>query len=646
MAGCMPLTARCFVSPINNYLKALQHLGLRKLWLYALYQIGLRTGHYRRATPSKPDSYQGTPALAPYATFPKISQEHKQRALDRAEEILQGRHRPFHGEPVALNLQAGASSQHWSILEKSPPKGDIKMIWEPGRFGWAITLARAYAFSGEPAYPRDFWQKTSEFLDAHPPNLGRQWQSAQEVAIRLTALIFCDRVFAAGRSDPNSERRRLWRAIAEHAQRIPPTLVYARAQNNNHLLTEAAGLYAAGTYLVDHPQATNWQKLGLRWLNLGFQNQINEFGSYTQHSTNYHRLMLQVALFADDCRRSSGAPAWPLAIRMKLAAATRWLWALTDPATGQAPNLGANDGAYLFPLTDQGSYDYRPVMDAAAKAFLDEDVLQEPGLSEMAQWFGLGAPPPEDPKQPQAPDMLRLEHENGRAFIHTAHFADRPSHADQLHVDLWWRGVNIALDPGTYQYNAPPPWDNALATADVHNTLTIDGQDQMTRAGRFLWLDWAQAQVLAHEVDANGQVIRVTAEHDGYRRLGALHQRTLLRQADGWRVVDTVIPYGKPDGRQHTARLAWLMPDWVWKFSEEHTLHLTGPRFTLRLRLEGISRVHLVRAGECILGAITPETTWGWQSRVYGEKSPVLMLIAQQSGRLPLEIVSIWELIE
>ena len=35
---------------------------------------------------------------------------------------------------------------------------------------------------------------------------------------------------------------------------------------------------------------------------------------------------------------------------------------------------------------------------------------------------------------------------------------------DQLHLDLWWRGLNIAQDAGTYLYNADPPWDNPLVT--------------------------------------------------------------------------------------------------------------------------------------------------------------------------------------
>ncbi len=624
--------------------KAIWQLGLPKLWSYALYQVGLQTGHYRRITPSQPDPYQGQPTLAPFDHFPTLSQEHSAQTRKLANEILQGLYRPFGGQPKALNLQAGAANQHWSTLERIPPVQDIKWIWEPGRFGWALTLARAYACSADPAYARDFWEKSSAFLDAHPPNLGRQWQSAQEVAIRLMALVFCDRSFASELTP--SQRQRLWKAIAEHARRIPPTLVYARAQNNNHLLTEAAGLYTAGWYLAGHPQAKKWRSLGSRWLQWGFQNQIDQSGTYTQHSANYHRLMLQVALYADHIRRLSPAPVWPPESAARLAAAARWLWALTDPKTGRTPNLGANDGAYLFPLAGQPFKDFRPVVDAAAKAFLGMDIYQQAELSEMAHWFGLEAPPTQGQTQPQAPDMLRLEGQTGRAFIHTAHYRDRPSHADQLHVDLWWRGVNIALDPGVYQYNAPPPWGNALAAGFVHNTLTLNGQDQMSRAGRFLWLDWAQAGVLAHAVDAHGRLLQVTAEHTGYRRLGALHQRTLLRQPDGWEVVDTVRPAKKGLEQQYAAGLTWVLPDWDWAWQENASFLLKGPQFSFELQLQGADRLNLIRAGECLLGTVQPAPTWGWAASTYGEKHPVLMLLAQKSGPLPMKIHSTWRVIE
>lgn len=631
------------MNPLIKAIKSFRQLGPAKLWQYAVYRLGLRTGHYQRMLPSRRSGYQGAPALPPLGDFPKVFPAEKARILAEADEIRQGNVRLFGADPVPLDLDIGASRQHWSVLELEPYPGDIKWVWEPGRLGWAITLARAYAFNGDPADARDFWEMVLHFLEVHPPNLGRQWQSAQEVAIRLMALVFCDRTLARSSESTPARRKRLWQAVIEHAERIPPTLTYARAQNNNHLLSEAAGLYTAGLYLRDHPMAAVWRDLGWRWLNWGFQNQIDESGRYVQNSTNYHRLMLQLALFTDWLRREADEPDWPAATQERLAAATRWLWALTDPETGAAPNLGANDGAYVFPLTSQAFFDFRPVVAAAGKAFLALDIYDNPQLGEMAVWFNLDGGEGAENAQPQAHDLLRMDREHGRAFLRAVHFHDRPSHADQLHLDFWWRGENVAQDAGTYVYNKTPPWDNALATAKVHNTLTLDGADQMQRAGRFLWLDWAQAEILAHEVDEAGRLIRLTAEHDGFRPLGALHRRTVEVTDSGWRVLDQVLSASEEqDGDVHQARVRWLLPDWELSQPDFKRLRITGPEFGFELRFEGAPELAVVRAGECLLGEIEAEPTWGWFSPTYGVREPALMVIAGASGSLPLRIVTEW----
>ena len=74
-------------------------------------------------------------------------------------------------------------------------------------------------------------------------------------------------------------------------------------------------------------------------------------------------------------------------------------------------------------------------------------------------------------------------------MLRGSRYEDRPSHADQLHLDLWWRGDNVFCDAGTYSYNADAPFEDGFASSRYHNTVTVDGLDQMTRIGRFLWAD-------------------------------------------------------------------------------------------------------------------------------------------------------------
>jgi hypothetical protein len=398
--------------------------------------------------------------------------------------------------------------------------------------------------------------------------------------------------------------------------------------------------------------------------------QIGSDGAYSQHSTNYQRLMLQLALWMNALARMQGRT-FPVESRSCLAQATRWLLDLMDHESGTAPNLGPNDGAYILPLTVCPFADYRPVLQAAGLAFLGQKPIQGGVWDELSLWLCPEThpdnPAPDDKlkqtRLSQTPHILVSPGGESWAYLRAAHFENRPGHADQLHLDLWWHGLNIALDPGSYLYNAPPPWDNRLVESDVHNTLTVDGQDQMLRAGRFLYLDRAQALVTAG-TPAHSSPYRVgawsslTAQHDGYHRLGLSHRRIVTAlPSGGWLVEDSLLPKKKPSrsDQPHTASLHWLLPDWPWQVQTATTMQFVlsfeSPRGIIRLYLLGKdaqdgavipTQLQLVRCGELLYGSGVAKPTWGWFSPTYGEKMPALSLRLLATRLPPIILMSEW----
>src|SRR5690606_34736302 len=184
--------------------------------------------------------------------------------------------------------------------------------------------------------------------------------------------------------------------------------------------------------------------------------------------------------------------------------AARFLWQLQDETTGRLPCYGQNDGALLLPLSNCPHEDYRPVLQTAA-AHAGERLYPGGPWDEAALWLcGVGGESRDSLERrlslrESAPDCGAkgdfhaagggyqvLRGDQGYLVTRAPHYRYRPAHADALHVDLWWRGINIALDAGTHSYNAPPPWNNTLAGTACHNTVMVDGRDQMDRAGRFL----------------------------------------------------------------------------------------------------------------------------------------------------------------
>ncbi|HWQ84244.1 MAG TPA: heparinase II/III-family protein, partial [Anaerolineales bacterium] len=303
--------------------------------------------------------------------------------------------------------------------------------------------------------------------------------------------------------------------------------------------------------------------------------------------------------------------------------------------------------------------DYRPVLQAASRAFLGKPAFPAGSWDEMSGWLVPDRPGPTnfEPDTVQGTGLLVLRPSNipTWAYLRAAHFTDRPGHADQLHLDLWWRGWNIAGDAGTILYNASPPWNNALARTAAHNTLVVAGQDQMTHAGRFLWLDRAQAKVLEYQSVPVNNNIWAVAQHDGYRKMGLIHRRKVGWDGTGWLVEDEVFAQaGQPSNRMISVSMHWLLPDCTWQLLTETPLsmRLQTPAGWVNMNIEttageelepGQVSMQLARAGQLVFGDGQVEPTSGWRSHTYGYKEPALSFRYGLRGQLPLRLTTRWD---
>jgi hypothetical protein len=671
------------------FLLAFQELGLRKPFLNLLYHAGLKSGYFRHATPVLLPALPEHLEIRPLLRLPSKSElletlgKQAEQLVSEADDLIQGQFRLFGGPPQPLLLSLTQPLQHWSCYETGQiswgstmalPQGseDVKVIWEPARLGWVFLLGRAYILTGNEDYAQCFWKLLKIFLDNNPTNLGPNWCSGQEVALRILPFVFAAQVFQRSPHSSKKQMRSLAEAVARHAERIPLTFIYARSQDNNHLLSEAAGLFTAGLALSDLPQSASWRRMGWDWFNHTLQRQIAPDGAYIQHSTNYHRLLLHLAIWMNAIS-SLGKECFPAASSQKLASATLWLINLQDPLSGRVPNLGHNDGSNILPLACADYNDYRPVLQTAAHAFLHQSCLPVGPWDEISLWLPsqpgqIPNLPLQDPVNRQIPGQNKLppkiknsvftikEFPSSWAVLRAVKFFNRPAHADQLHVDIWWQGHNIALDPGTYQYNASLPWQNGLSSSLVHNTLTIDDQDQMLRVSRFLWLDWAQANKLSED----HQMRTLTAEHNGYRKKGIVHQRTITQVSPvHFQIQDSLVPLN-PIQQRHRFVVQWLLPDLPWLL-EGLTLTLTAAYGQIKInfqpKLEDTPHenphVQLIRAGQLLtesplLQFQEPEKIpeiLGWYSPTYTVKKPALSYRLIYLGTAPFSIDTDWNLI-
>ena len=453
---------------------------------------------------------------------------------------------PFSQAPQPDNTQ-----DWWRIPDFGA--GDIKGLWELSRLDWAVAWATKSAGGDTEALARlNLW--LADWAQKNPPYKGPNWKCGQEASIRVMHLITAAVVLG---QDESPEQGLIDLLIA-HLQRISPTMSYAIGQQNNHGTSEAAALFIGGSFLGGYdPRAAKWARKGRHWLEERSQALIAPDGSFSQYSVNYHRVLLDTYSLAEAWRRHRDLEPFSPNLFNRLAAATRWLEVMVDRQSGDAPIVGANDGARLIPLTDSNYRDYRPCVQLAAALFESRDAFGHGSWNDVLRWLNVP-----DGKMHAVEESVSLPYGgfhvlrvgSGLAVMRFPRFRFRPSQADALHVDLWYRGQNLLRDAGTYSYNSD--YSSWFSSTEAHNTVAFDGRDQMPRIGRFLFGDWLKADMVDHVQSDGTSCTAAAAYTDGK---GARHHRRLKLSWQELVCEDTV------SGDFRYACLRWRLPPYDWR---------------------------------------------------------------------------------
>ena len=555
------------------YLSALQHLGpawfLRRLWFQVERSSGLMerlicpvhawtdieipadyAERWRRSAPHLPIAKIDRAYLAPHVEAWAVENGHSPVA--EADLLALGRYRIFNHDLVdagrpprwhasVLDGSTVDASVHWTKLSASGPL-DIKGVWELSRFAWVYPLVRAWVLDGEARHVERFWTLLEDWMDKNPPNRGPQWMCGQEASMRLIAVAYALQAF---RTHPATTDARLLltaRLATATAERIQAHLSYALSQQNNHGISESLGLFTAGALWPHLEDSAGWRDQGLETLFPQVDALVGPEGGFSQHSTNYHRLFLQLMTWAEVVLVAEGERL-PPQTRDHVARATEFIVNLLEP-DGKVPRYGADDSANLFPLSGCAADDFRSAVGAAQALFLGRRLPAGPWDEAALLLVGpmpVTARPSVDGPSIDCPSagVGVLRNLRGTAFLrHPAaeSWRHRPSQADQLHVSLRWDGIWIAEDVGTYTYAGTGPDD--FGSAVHHNAVTVDRRGPMRKAGRFLWLPWT-ACTRVDEPNGLGASFRDLG--------GAQWVRRVLRFPQGFVIIDHIRGAG-PEG--------------------------------------------------------------------------------------------------
>jgi Heparinase II/III-like protein/Heparinase II/III N-terminus len=419
--------------------------------------------------------------------------------------------------------------------------GDIKYLWEPNRHLQLVTLAQAYALSGEQRYAAGFRQQLDDWIVQCPAGMGANWASALEPAMRLInwslawqllggldSALFADR-------EGRAFRDRWLRSVYEHARFIRG--FYSRHSSaNNHLIGEAVGVFVASTTWPYWPQLARWGRGARQILEHEVPLQNGADGVNHEQAFAYQQFELDLLLIAVLSANAGGEP-FSDAFMKRMESMVSFLATVMD-AGGNVPMVGDSDDGYVVRLSQQDDFcPYRSLFASAALLFGRADLMHKAQeLDDKTRWLFRGskqrapeaiAKPWSRPRQAFAEGGYYLlgcdfdtSHEI-RLLADAGPLGYREiaahGHADALSFVLSIGGLPFLIDPGTYAYHADDAWREYFRGTSAHNTLTVDGRNQSESGGNFMWLWKARAGCEEFSVSDDRQVL--DAWQDGYLRL-------------------------------------------------------------------------------------------------------------------------------
>lgn len=499
----------------------------------------------------------------------------------------------------------------WEIADFDSDLGDIKTVWEASRFDWVLCFAQ-YVKQGDKNHLNKLNDWLNDWVKNNPPYKGVNWKCGQEASIRVMHLAMASLIL----EQENKSEAILLEFVKAHLQRIAPTISYAIAQDNNHGTSEASALYIGGSWLVLNglQEGAKWQEMGLKWLENRAEKLILADGSFSQYSTNYHRVMLDSYSMAEVWRSNLNLPRFSSVLYQKLQLATNWLYQLTQEVTGDAPNLGANDGARLLPLTGSDYRSFKPAVQLGSILFFKKKAWRCDGDWNLPlHWLGITIPTetlaPSDSFHFEKGGYFGLQAKNNKAFAMMSYpkFSFRPSQCDALHVDFWLEGRNLLRDGGTFSYNAGDKYIKYYGGTESHNTIQFDRHEQMPRLSRFLLGAWLKAEDVVFDKNKN---LCQASYKDLYK---ATHQRIVTLNDDYLCIKDTI------SGVNKSAVLRWRLSPGHWIVNGNE---ITNGSHSLTIRTDlKIVRFELIN---------------GKESRYYYQETeiPVLEIEVEQAGSI------------
>ena len=506
------------------------------------------------------------PALA------ELSEKQTKIILQYADSICAGQFPWFAYGPVYLGFPPAwnldfVSGGAWPDLRAPAIQvvrhdgSDVKVPWDLSRLQFLPVLGKAWRVSGERRYREAGKDLLSDWIEKNPVGVGANWTIAMEAALRAVSICLFLELLSPYNSEEQSWLTNISKCLWHHWLFIEAHNEFSHLVRSNHYLSNIVGLFCLAAFLRG-PQTEQRQRYYQALIAREMLRQVYADGGHNEASTGYHLLCLEMFTHAYLVMRSLGTePSSAFTIRLR--SMYRFLAALAD-ARGRVPLLGDCDDGRVELFTDdlkqmlETQSDKRHSLSVSSLLGVGESLFDESygGEESEGSWFRPVSRSQSGRSSTAHGPRSRTFASSGLAVAQSKNlevlFAAMPNgingkgshtHCDKLSLIVRIDDAEIFTDSGTGCYTRNAGMRNHFRSTETHNTVQIDGEEQnrfsVSQAGLFRTCD--DAHVSPIEVEESGGTTVLRSSHDGYRRLGVKHARTLQLTPQPSLIVEDIL---------------------------------------------------------------------------------------------------------
>ena len=502
-----------------------------------------------------------------------LSVEEKKAIVSDADKSLQNRFDLLGSGEVELNpikwstdfihgyeWKKGTYYRKYTQVDLSN-NADVKVPREISRCHHLLRLALAYRFTSEEKYARTVIEHITDWIEENPLMYSINWGCAMDVGIRAVNWMWALSLIH-GYKASHSCLGRIKKSLYQHGWFIYHNLEGSNlGYNNNHYFSDIVGLLHIALLFKSDKDAGNWLGFAIKTFFRETRLQVLPSGMSYEGSTNYNRLVLELVMTSVILMKRNGIDA-PPDVLYRLESMFDFLLKLTMP-DGTMPIVGDQDNGRLLPFGIEDLNDHRYLLSVGAMLFNRGDFKRESTgyniysallagkkdefnrvtehdylkRSELLRDAGFALMRKDDNYLLFNVDNQGMYRDSGTGMSHT--------HCDWFSFVLCAKGVPFIIDPGSYVYSSDADARNLFRSTKMHNTVVVDGNNQVDFNEKLLWDMKRKATPVINLWVNNEKEDIIDCTHDGYKWLGEkiIHNRNLRfdKYSESWDIQDIVI---------------------------------------------------------------------------------------------------------